>query len=124
MRSVSKDKQTGLITLAIEWRDPVQAASWANELVARLNAEMRARAIARTSASIDYLQKELANTSEVETKRAMDRVMEAQINKRMLATVTEEYALRVVDRALPPIGRISTVPTGCCRSSAPRSRDS
>ncbi len=27
--------------------------------------------------------------------------MEAQINQRMIANVTQEYALRVVDRALP-----------------------
>jgi uncharacterized protein involved in exopolysaccharide biosynthesis len=28
--------------------------------------------------------------------------MEAQINQRMLANVTQEFAFRVVDRALPP----------------------
>jgi LPS O-antigen subunit length determinant protein (WzzB/FepE family) len=28
--------------------------------------------------------------------------MEAQMNQRMLANVTEEYAFRVVDKALPP----------------------
>jgi uncharacterized protein involved in exopolysaccharide biosynthesis len=102
VRTVTRDKQTGLITLAIVWRDPDQAASWANDLIARLNAEMRARTIARVTASIDYLQKELATTSEIDTRRAMDQVMETQINERMLATVTEDYALRVVDRALPP----------------------
>jgi uncharacterized protein involved in exopolysaccharide biosynthesis len=102
VRSVSRDKTTGLITLNIRWRDPVEAARWANTLVARLNAEMRSRAIARTSASLGYLEKELAVTSAVETRQAVSRLIEAQINQRMLANVTQEYAFRVVDRALPP----------------------
>ena len=102
VRTVSRDKVTGLIRVDIEWRDPVEAAVWANTLVARLNAEMGSRAIASTNASLDYLQRELAATSVVETKQAIGRLMEAQINRRMVANVTREYAFRVVDRALPP----------------------
>jgi uncharacterized protein involved in exopolysaccharide biosynthesis len=105
VRRVSKDKLTGLITMDIEWRDRAKAADWANALLERLNAEMRARAIASTNASVEYLDKELATTSAVETRQAINRLMEAQINRRMLANVTQEYALRVVDRALPPDAR-------------------
>jgi uncharacterized protein involved in exopolysaccharide biosynthesis len=102
VRRVSQDKKTGLITLQVEWRDPAKAAAWANLLVERLNAEMRARAIAKTNASVGYLQKELEGTVAVDTRAAINRLMEAQINQRMFANVTKEYALRVVDRALPP----------------------
>jgi len=101
VRTATRDKQTGFITIDIDWRDPQKAASWANRLVARLNAEMRSRAIASTNASVSYLEKELATTPAVETRLAINRLMEEQINKRMLANVTEEYALRVIDRALP-----------------------
>lgn len=102
LRTVTHDKKSGLITLQIEWKDPVTAAQWANELIARLNAEMRARAIASTNASVGYLQNELAGTVAVDTRSAIARLMESQINQRMLANVTQEYSLRVVDRALPP----------------------
>jgi uncharacterized protein involved in exopolysaccharide biosynthesis len=102
IRTISQDKKTGLITMDIEWKDPDEAAQWANELVARLNAEMRARAVGSTSAAVGYLEKELAATSTVDTREAISRLMEAQINQRMFANVTEEYALRVVDRAMPP----------------------
>ena len=84
------------------WRDPAKAAEWANALVARLNAEMRERAIESTNLSVSYLEKELAATSTIETRLAINRLMEAQINQRMLANVTQEYAFRVIDRALPP----------------------
>lgn len=102
VRRVSQDKKTGLITVQVGWCDPAKAAAWANLLVERLNAEIRARAIAKTNASVGYLQKELEATVAVDTRAAINRLMEAQINQRMFANVTKEYALRVVDRALPP----------------------
>jgi uncharacterized protein involved in exopolysaccharide biosynthesis len=102
IRSVLQDKKTGLITLQIDWRDRTEAAEWANDLLKRVNAEMRSRAIGSASASVGYLEKELNTTSVVDTREAISRLMEAQINKRMLANVTEEYAFRVVDRAMAP----------------------
>lgn len=102
VRNINHDKKTGLISLQIEWHDPVKAAQWANGLIARLNAEMRTREIASTTASLSYLEKELASTSAVDTRQVINGLMETQINKRMFANVTAEFALRVVDRALPP----------------------
>ena len=102
MRTLSRNKETGLVTLGIEWTDPKLAAQWANEMVERLNAEMRRRAIERSVSSLVYLEKELGQTQTVETREAISRLVEAQINQRMLANVTEEYAFRIVERALPP----------------------
>ena len=63
---------------------------------------MRDRAITSTKLSVGYLERELATTSTIETRQAINRLMEAQINQRMLANVTEEYAFRIIERALPP----------------------
>jgi uncharacterized protein involved in exopolysaccharide biosynthesis len=102
IRSVVQDKKTGLITLLVTWRDREQAAQWANEMVQRLNMEMRSRAIANTNASLGFLEKELEGTAAVATRDAISRLIEAQVKQRMLANVTQEYAFRVVDRAMPP----------------------
>ncbi len=102
IRVIEEDKKTGLINLQIDWRNPTVAASWANELVARLNAVMRSRAISRSNDYLAFLQKELARTSEVETHTAISRLIEARINERVLATVSDEYAFRIVDRATAP----------------------
>jgi uncharacterized protein involved in exopolysaccharide biosynthesis len=101
VREVESDKRTGLVTLKIEWHDPAVAASWANDMVSKLNTEMRARAMRDSNAAIGYLEKELAATSTVETRLAIGRLMEAQINHRMIASVTQEYSFRVMDRAMP-----------------------
>lgn len=102
VRSVYDDKKTNLVTLRIDWNDRVEAAAWANELVERLNAEMRARAIAAAEASIGYLEDELPSTETVATREAINRLIEAQIKQRMLANVTREYVFRVVDKAMAP----------------------
>jgi uncharacterized protein involved in exopolysaccharide biosynthesis len=86
----------------IDWRDPVEAARWANELVSRVNAEMRDRAIKKSEASLAFLERELQSTTLVETRQAINRLIEAQIKQRMLANVSHEYAFRVVDPAIAP----------------------
>lgn len=105
IRSVLLDKKTGLVMLQIEWRDREQAAVWANELIRRLNVEMRTRAIARADASIGYLEKELNGTTTVVSRDAVGRLIETQIRQRMIANVQQEYAFRVVDKAMAPDAR-------------------
>lgn len=102
IRSITQDKKTGLVTLQIDWRDPVAAADWANQLVARLNHEMRSRALAESAQSLVFLDGELSKTNDLGTRAAINRLVEMQIQERMLANVTEEFAFRIVDRATPP----------------------
>lgn len=100
--TIWRDQLTGLINFQLDWRDPVQAAAWINAMVSRLNAEMRARAISDADAGLAFLKRELAGTAEVEERDAIGILMELQLDKRMVADVSEQYAFRVVDRALTP----------------------
>lgn len=102
VRSVREDNKTRLVTLQINWRDREAAANWANLIVARLNAQMQRRATERADASLGFLKKELEGTTVVDTRNAINRLIENQVNKRMLATVTSESAFRVVDKAVVP----------------------
>jgi uncharacterized protein involved in exopolysaccharide biosynthesis len=102
IRKINVDKKTGLISVQIEWKDRFATAAWSAGLVQRINAEMRARAIAKAEASVGFLQRELNNTTDIGTRDAINRLIEAQIKQRMLATVTDEYSFRVVDKAFVP----------------------
>lgn len=102
VRTILQDKKTNLVSVQIEWQDGALAADWANELVRRLNAEMRGRAITHADASVGYLEHELESTAVVATRESINRLIESQIKQRMLANVTQEYAFRVVDRAMAP----------------------
>jgi uncharacterized protein involved in exopolysaccharide biosynthesis len=99
---VDKDKKTSLISVHIDWSNREEAAKWANELVDRVNAEMRARAIATAQSATTYLEKEREATSFTETKTAINHLIEMQIRQKMLASVNPDYIFRKVDRALPP----------------------
>jgi len=102
IRMVNQDKKTSLITVQVDWKDRVEAAEWANDIVRLTNLEMRSRAIEKATASIGYLEKELESTSTIETRDAINRLIEAQVKQRMIASVTQEYAFRVVDKAFVP----------------------
>lgn len=100
--NVSEDKKTSLVTLSVNWRNPAQAADWANKLASRLNAEMRVRAQQQADASVGFLKKELDSTLDIGTREAINRLMEVEIKRRMLANTRQEYAFRVVDWASTP----------------------
>jgi LPS O-antigen subunit length determinant protein (WzzB/FepE family) len=102
VRTIIRDRKTGLVTLQIDWKDRTEAARWANKLVQRLNAEMRSRAIANADAYVQYLEKEYQQTALVPTRDAISRLIESQIRQRMLATVTQDFAFRPASEALPP----------------------
>ncbi len=102
IRQVSSDKKSGLVTLTIRWRDPQQAAAWANGLVERINRHMQAQAVQEAQKSIDYLREQLKNTDLVEMEQAIYRLIEAQTKNIMFAKVRDEYVFRVIDPAVPP----------------------
>lgn len=104
--SVSADKKSGLVTVAIEWTDPVLAARWVNELVHRLNEYQRKAAIEESERSIAYLGSELQKTSVVEMQQAIYRLIEAQTQVIMLANARDQFAFKVLDPAEVPEKKI------------------
>jgi len=109
---LERDRRTGLMILQITWRDREAAAAWANALAERLNEEMRQRAIARADALLGFLNGELRIATAVDSRDSLNELVETEVNERMLASVSDEFAFRVVDRALaPPKGEIVWPPT-------------
>lgn len=102
VRSVSEDRRSGIVTLTIMWRDPNLAAEWANELAARVNREMRDRAIGEATGSLEYLNRELEKTQVVELRQPIYRLIEHRLRTVMLANVRDQYAFRIIDPALSP----------------------
>jgi uncharacterized protein involved in exopolysaccharide biosynthesis len=102
VRSVFEDPSSGLITVSIEWTDPVLAARWANLLVGKLNQRMRKRALQDAEYNIEYLRTELAKSSIVAIQESLSRLLEREMQKLMIARGSSEYSFRVVDAASPP----------------------
>ena len=100
LRKLLQDKRTGLITIQIHFRDGAVAARLLQRMIARVNQQLRSRAIQEADASVAILNKEVAATSAVEMKQAIYGLIEGQLKLSTLARVREDYALRVID---PPV---------------------
>jgi hypothetical protein len=99
---VAEDTETGLVTVGIESPDRLVVADWAKLLVARVNQQLKQAAIRESKASLAFLEGKLEGTDQFELRQAVYQLMEAQLNKQMLAEANEEFALRTVDGAMTP----------------------
>lgn len=102
VRFVEEDRRTGLVTLAIEWRNPDQAAAWANELVRRCNDVLRQRAMANGKKTITFLTQEIDKSTQLDVRNLLYRLVEAETKKLAVAVTREDYAFQVVDSAMAP----------------------
>ncbi len=102
IRNVIEDRRSGLVTLRITWRNPVQAAAWANELVRRANEQLRNRAVVRAQGAIDYLTREARAAETIEVQQSLYRLMEEQYKTLLLANVSSDYSFSVIDPAVAP----------------------
>lgn len=102
VRGISEDRTTGLITVSMRGRQRELLADWANQLVRDANSRLRDRAVMEAQQSVDFLEKQLAKTNEIEVRQAIYQLMETQISKATLANVREDYAFRVIDPAVTP----------------------
>jgi uncharacterized protein involved in exopolysaccharide biosynthesis len=103
---VSQDRQTKIVTVSVDWKDPEMAARWANDFVTRANERMRRRAVQRAGTNLEYLKVELAKTDVVVLQESIGRMMENEMQTLMLARGNEEYAFRVLDKPAVPKFRI------------------
>ncbi len=102
VRKVSEDRDTGLVTLSIEVRDPERAAEWANAYVAMANELIRNDSVVEATRALDYLNAEAEKATMAGLRDTIYRVIEGQLKKIMLANARPEYAFKVVDRAVVP----------------------
>lgn len=100
--NVSQDTTTGMIKLSIEHISPYIAQKWVQMLIADLNLEMRTRDIEEAEKSIAYLQQQISETNIADLRIALFSLVEEQTKTLMLANVRDEYALKVIDKAIVP----------------------
>lgn len=96
------DRNTGIVSVVLNWYNPKEAAEWLNELIRDLNQELRTRDVKEASNAINYLRKQLESTQLVDMQQIFYQLIESQTRITMLADVREEYVFRVIDPAVVP----------------------
>ncbi len=101
--TVSTDKQTGLVTVAIEWYVPEQAQHWVTLLIKGLNEHIKNRDVSEAQKSIAFIREKIKEVSLVDMQAIFFNLIEAQGKTIMLAEVRDEYAFRTIDPAVIPL---------------------
>lgn len=104
--SVSVDKTSGIVTVAIEWKDPALAADWVKALIARVNTFVNGATIREAEQNLAFLDRQAQTTTVVELRKAIFSMMESEIKRLMVARNPETAPLRVIDPAVVPEQRI------------------
>lgn len=100
--SVSQDKKTGMITVAVEYYSPILAKRWVDQLVKDINSYMQARKLKQVNSNIQYLEAQIQKTSIADMKEVFYTIIEEQIKSKMLAEASPEYAFVTVSPAMIP----------------------
>jgi uncharacterized protein involved in exopolysaccharide biosynthesis len=102
VRTVTEDKETGLIKLSVTWTDANLAAQWANGLVAMTNDYLRNKELDQANRNIAYLEQKVQKTSLVGVQQGIYTLLQEEIGDAMVAQGKREYALKVIDPAFAP----------------------
>lgn len=104
--SVSVDRNTGVVTIAIEWEDPVLAAAWVEALIVRVNTFVNEATVREAEQNLAFLDQQAQATSVLELQKTIFSMMEGEIKRLMVARNPETAPLRVMDPAVVPERRI------------------
>ena len=100
--SVSKDKQTGLISVGIEHQSPDVAKRWVELMVRRVSEDLRSKDIKEAEDSIRFLKAQREITSLVSLDEVFAQLIEEQTKTIMLANVSKDYVFDVIDPPVAP----------------------
>lgn len=100
--NVEESKETGLIVLQLNHLSPFVAKQWLDWIVSDLNEVIRQRDIEEATASIAYLNGQIAGTSLADMRSVFYDLIVEQTQKVMMASVRDEYIFKVVDPAFVP----------------------
>jgi uncharacterized protein involved in exopolysaccharide biosynthesis len=99
-----KDKAR-LVIFSLEWENPTspnKIADMANDLVSSMNYHAKQHAIVEAKNSISFLEKELEQTSILNSQTMLYSIIEQQVQKIMLANIRDEFVFKVIDAAVNP----------------------
>ena len=94
---VSTDKESGMITVEIEYYEPSKAQLWLGMLIAEINEFMRLKDQNEAQQSIDYLTSKLDDTNVANMESVFYHLIEEQTKNMMLTMVKKEYVLETID---------------------------
>ena len=102
IRFVTKDPETGFISVNIEWTDPSIVAHWANRLVTITDDAIRERDIEEARENIRFLQQKAHDEPLASVRQLIFDLVEKNAKTIVVASVNENYVFTIIDPAVTP----------------------
>jgi LPS O-antigen subunit length determinant protein (WzzB/FepE family) len=104
---ISKNNRTNFITVKFTHISPIFAADFIKLSIKELNSLQRKKELQNSKKALEYLYSQLRDTVESDIRLSINRLIEVQLNKQMLANVQEDYLLEYIDNPYIPEKRSS-----------------
>jgi LPS O-antigen subunit length determinant protein (WzzB/FepE family) len=102
MLSVSEDKQSGLVSVSIEYYSPQIAKQWVDMYIESINRFMQQRQIDKVTRNINYLQEQIEKTAIAEMQEVFYTIIEEQTKNKMLSEASPDYVFVAVGPSMVP----------------------
>lgn len=99
---ISEDRDTGVVYVGFEHVSPKISKKITEQLISSLNEYVRNSAIVDSQKKVDFLKSQLSKYPENELKQTVFTLLERELNRSMLANVTNEYAVKIIDSPYLP----------------------
>ena len=97
--TISKDRETGIVRVALMFYSPDLAKDWLDKLVRQLNQHFRDKDRAYSLNNINYLEKQISETNLKSMQTIFFQLIEEQTKNLMLSEANEEYVFRTVSES-------------------------
>lgn len=95
--SITEDKNTGFVTIAIEHQSPYVAKKWTELIVNQINYFFRVKDKAEAQVAMDYLNIQIAKTSFSEIKQVIAQILQEKMQQLALIEATDYYVFEYID---------------------------
>ena len=100
--NISEDKKNQLVTLSVEHISPSVAQQWAEWIIDEANMMVANLRIEEAESSINYLNEQIKLTPYAELRTLFFNLIQQNTQNMMLAKVSTQYALTIIDPPLIP----------------------
>ena len=95
--SISKDIETGFITLSIHHESPHIAQKWLIDITKAINLTLRKEEKDRVSISINFLNEKIASTNNPSIVDSFSTLLQKEMEKLMLIESNEDFVFKIID---------------------------
>tara|TARA_B100002051_G_scaffold269827_1_gene301746 strand:- start:6012 stop:6944 length:933 start_codon:yes stop_codon:yes gene_type:complete len=100
--SANQNPINGYISISVEHISPVFAKEFLMLIINGINSLLQEKDLQESSDALNFLKSEMEKTRLVELRNSMNDLIEAQLKTQMMARISSEYVLQMIEPPLVP----------------------